>query len=124
MELNKNLHKNNNEDDSKKIIQFIEWKINVLNKQLNQFEEKYNVEFCKYSVSSFKNTFDNTNIKLSDEMKEKIYENNYKKTVDSIIETYNDCCSTSKKNYTIYSIEQIIRNLNISNDICYQIFYK
>ena len=91
---------------------------------LNQFEEKYNVEFCKYSASSYKNTFDNTNIKLSDEMKKKIDENNYTKTLDNIIKIYNNSCSSSTKKYTLYSIEHIIRNLNMSNDICYQIFYK
>ena len=124
LELNKNFQKNNNEDDSKNILRFLEWKINVVNDLLNRFEEKYNVEFCKYSVSSFKNNFDFTNIKLPDEMKEKIHGNNYIKTLDSIIKIYNNCNSTSKKDYIIYSIEQIIRNLNISNDICYQIFYK
>ena len=124
LELNKNFQKNNNEDDSKNILRFLEWKINVVNDLLNRFEEKYNVEFCKYSVSSFKNNFDFTNIKLPDEMKEKIHGNNYIKTLDSIIKIYNNCNSTSKKDYTIYSIEQIIRNLNISIDICYQIFYK
>ena len=124
LELNKNLQNNNNEADSKNIIKFIEWELNVVNKLLNQFEEKYNVEFCKYSASSYKNTFDNTNIKLPDEMKKKIDENNYTKTLDNIIKIYNNSCSSSKKKYTLYSIEQIIRNLNISNDICYQIFYK
>ena len=57
-------------------------------------------------------------------MKKKIDENNYTKTLDNIIKIYNNSCSSSKKKYTLYSIEQIIRNLNISNDICYQIFYK
>ena len=95
-----------------------------MNNILEQYKDKYNIEFCKYSVSSLKNIFKIIDINISDEMKQKINENNYLKAVNNLIKTFNNCCSISRQKYAIYSIEQIIRMLNASNEICYQIFYK
>ena len=125
LELNLNIQKSiNNKEDSKDIQEFIAWQINIMNNILEQYKDKYNIEFCKYSISSLKNIFKITDINISDEMKQKINENNYLKTLNNLIKTYNNCCSISRQNYVIYSIEQIMRMLNISNEICYQIFYK
>ena len=125
LELNLNLQKSiNNKEDSKDIKEFITWQIKVMNDILEQYKDKYNIEFSKYSVSSLKNIFKITDFNLSDEMKQKINENNYIKTLNNLIKTFNNCCSISRQNYVIYSIEQIIRMLNSSNEICYQIFYK
>lgn len=125
LELNKKYYEYDiNNKDREIIIKFISYLISVMNDILRQYRDKYDIEFCKYSISSLKNINESNNIDEPKEIIKNINENNYLSTLTNLHKMYLKCYSLSKKKYAIYSIEQIIKKLNPSNEICYQIFYK
>ena len=118
-------------NDVKKVLEVISNEINYINNILKEIEDNFNVEFIKKNIFSYEIFLFNDIIKgkpiifpISDEMQKKIQEINFNQILK---DNYLDL-EKRKKNletkYKIYSEEDIQKNFNHSNNICFQIMNK
>ena len=111
--------------DSIEIINFIKNQIDIINNILNKFKEKYDLEFLK-SILAYYESLDDKAIVLNipKEKRKQIEELHFEDHINKLNIMFEKSNKNSKTNYAIYSENEIIKKLNPTNEICYELMNK
>ena len=111
--------------DSIEIINFIKNQIDIINNILNKFKEKYDLEFLK-SILAYYESLDDKAIVLNipKEKRKQIEELHFEDHINKLNIMFEKSNKNSKANYAIYSENEIIKKLNPTNEICYELMNK
>ena len=119
------------ENDMKIVLEAILSEINYIKKILKDIEDNFNVDFIKknifsYEIFLFKDIMEGKPIifPISDEMQKKIQEINFNELLKDYFLDLEKRKKNLERKYKLYSEEDVVKNLNLSNSICFQIMNK
>ena len=118
-------------NEDKKIISAISDEIIYIENILTDILNNYNIEFIRKNIFSYEMFLFNDIMKgksivfpLSEEMQKKLEEMNYDLLLKDRISEFNKRKKSIEGKCNIYSVEDIIKQLNPNNNICFKIMNK
>lgn len=119
------------EKDLKEIMDLIKNEIEFIDRSLVEIKQKYTIEFYRKNIASYELYFIEDILKdkpivfpLSNEMKRKMEELDFNSFMIDIGAMLDEKKIELERNYYIYSEEDILKQLNPLNEICFKIMNK
>lgn len=117
--------------DVKDILETILDELNFINNVVVDIENNYNIEFIKKNIFSYEIYLFNDILKgkpvtfpLPEEVQKKIQEINFDLILNDKDSEFEKRKKDLEENFNIYSIDEIIKHLNPTNNFCYKIMNK
>ena len=119
------------EKDLKEIMDLIKSEIEFIDRSLIEIKQKYTIEFYRKNIASYELYFVEDILKdkpivfpLSNEMQRKMEELDFNSFMIDIGAMFDEKKLELERNYCIYSEEDILKQLNPLNEICFKIMNK